>query len=421
MYLLTLIFFLSASIFLVKFTAKNWMNPGNVMMSFWAFFLIASLLFLHKYEWDYLGLFWIISLCLIFNFGIHFGISYSKRGLTSTKQASCKHEFLRSGSWNVIIIFIIIGLLKSIIEVSLYGFNLSMIFDLNNLVDINTEIAYRRYNGASYSNVILQIMNIFVYSAPLCGGYVLIYSKSSKEKIIALCSLVPVILNLMITNTKAGLIASVFLWVSGCFVGYLNARRTFMKFKKRQVILGVVSVFLLLAVLYSSMLFRIGDFSSNTMNIVNDKFLVYALGHVPSFDLWLSQYYTNDNYYLGKYTFLGVIDAFGWGTRDQGVYTFLQGSLSNVFTAFRGLIEDFGIIGAMVFIAILGFISGISFNSVVSGRNNKISITLLASIYFFIFYSFIISPWTYNSYILVFFVFYVFLFLSSKKRELRCD
>ena len=60
-------------------------------------------------------------------------------------------------------------------------------------------------------------------------------------------------------------------------------------------------------------------------------------------------------------TFAGIFDQLGLVERGNGLFTEFadlgNGDDSNVFTAFRGLIEDFGLAGALVFMAFLGALS----------------------------------------------------------------
>lgn len=61
------------------------------------------------------------------------------------------------------------------------------------------------------------------------------------------------------------------------------------------------------------------------------------------------------DYSFGAMTFLGISNVLGVVQRVQGVYTALLGTSSNVYTVFRGIVEDFGIIGGIIFISLQGF------------------------------------------------------------------
>lgn len=106
----------------------------------------------------------------------------------------------------------------------------------------------------------------------------------------------------------------------------------------------------------------------------------------------------------GAMTFMGIANAIGLAERKFGLYRdFLSfGRLdktmqSNVYTLFRLLIDDFGKIGALLFMFILGFASA---KSIVFIKKRKIiflSQAFLVAIYCLIMWSFATSIWAYTS------------------------
>ena len=281
-------------------------------------------------------------------------------------------------------------------------------------------MAIQRYSGGNINNPIMQILLTFVYAAPLCGGYAFVYSENKLHKIISILTFIPSLMSLLITNTKAVLIASVFLWASSFLVGYLDKYKKLPKISEIVNIKTIIILAGIFLILYTSMVLRTGKINKDIINIVNTKFKIYALGQVFSFDNWFLNNAFNTEHTLGQYTFFGIFDALGLAVRNQGVFSEftynLAGNGTNIYTVFRGIISDFGILGGLIFFIVTGIFSGYSLKKISQGRKKAIiSRLILTSTYFFVFYSILISPWTYNSQILAFIVFGFYLFLSWRK------
>jgi oligosaccharide repeat unit polymerase len=125
------------------------------------------------------------------------------------------------------------------------------------------------------------------------------------------------------------------------------------------------------------------------------------LGQIAAFGTWFGHYLQEGgDKSLGGITFAGPFDALHLKERNQGIYTesiAIGESETNVYTIYRGLVEDFGIAGALVFQFIMGclashFYAGLS-------RFNRWSIPALSCYYaFYLFY--LASIFSYNAIIL---------------------
>ena len=219
------------------------------------------------------------------------------------------------------------------------------------------------------------------------------------------------------TNGKAGVVASFMLWTSGYMVAYLSKLKKIPKFKFRTIVKFIISIFILIILLYLSMMLRIGSLNKEVFEIVGQKFINYALGQTYAFDYWFTQHMFVHEYDLGANTFLSIFDLLGIITKQQGIYVepiYISGYLStNIYTAFRGIISDFGIIGGLISIGIWGIISGVSYKLVQTKKKFIVPKIILASTYFFILHSFLVSPWSYLSYILAFIIFGYYIYISN--------
>jgi oligosaccharide repeat unit polymerase len=74
---------------------------------------------------------------------------------------------------------------------------------------------------------------------------------------------------------------------------------------------------------------------------------------------------------------------------------FVEESSSNIFTAFRGLLEDFGPLGSCLVMFVLGFVGSIGYRNVVAGRASSLPVLIFVFAYGLLSTSF--SLFTYNA------------------------
>ncbi|WP_054026170.1 O-antigen polymerase [Bacillus sp. FJAT-28004] len=404
---------------------RSWWSPTSTMVIYWSFFIVFSMfVFKYEYNWSYSGVLWILAACVFFGLGNTVGNALSVQLIRGREVSlvSRPKKSLSRFSWYFIILCITMGIIRIIIDIIANGFTFQSFLNLNAILDMNETMAYQRYSGGEGSNnVIMQLLLVFVYAGPLCGGYASNYRENKFDTSITFLTFVPVLLSLLFNNGKAGLIACVLLWISGYIVGFVEKNKKLPSFRMGTFFKFILSLIIALIFLYISMLMRIGDFSESTRSIVYQKFMVYAFGNIPAFDYGFSSKLFLKSELPGQFTFVGIYNTLGFTERLQGVYkfgiTFTNGYFTNVFTSFFGIISDFGYVGGLLFFSAIGVISGFSLNRIINlnGRN-IMTMTVLSSIYFFIFYSFIISPWSYSSYILSMFVFMVYLWLTILNR-----
>jgi oligosaccharide repeat unit polymerase len=139
-------------------------------------------------------------------------------------------------------------------------------------------------------------------------------------------------------------------------------------------------------------------------------------GHISAFSTWMRDYhYTGLSF--GSNTFSGPLDLIGIQEREIGYYkrdVFLSSSLyTNIYTVFRGLLQDFSIPGTLVVAFGLGMAARISFDRCLHGK--FIWLIPLSLFYAFTMYSPIISIFNYTSVVMAWCIFFVVLLLLNKK------
>jgi hypothetical protein len=98
-----------------------------------------------------------------------------------------------------------------------------------------------------------------------------------------------------------------------------------------------------------------------------------------------------------------------------GLYTDqvqIDGAGYNIYTAFRGFIEDFTVPGALVFLALVGFGAEVVYQRVRSG--NLRFAGLLTAFYAATLWSFVVDLFIYNTIVLAFLILIGYLVLTGK-------
>lgn len=393
---------------------KGIFSPAKLYGAMWAILTIGYFCFSGK-AIPGLGLLWIAASMIILAAGERIGVGHASKAYKNNQNSVEAAITPASGRvlFRALLLVILIALTGKMLFLYANGYNVSVFFNVNKFLNMNTQMAYDRYNGLTVTNNAITLLSSFGYVAPLCGGYLLPYTGKSKKRIL-LCifSLFPVLLSMAMDNTKSGVIDAAILFAIGFMVSYMKVYKRFPKLKTRHIIAIIGLLALLMLALFVAMCIRIGDFSQSTISDVKESAIVYAFGCVEAFDVWLSKYFTFGSYGFGVNTFMAPFDLLGIVSRVQGLYDFIPGVESNVFTSFRGLILDFGVFGGLLFMFAVGVVSGITYKKIRS-CGSAASQIIYASIMFFLVRSYLCSPWVYTSFWVVFFVFLLFILLAS--------
>ena len=125
---------------------------------------------------------------------------------------------------------------------------------------------------------------------------------------------------------------------------------------------------------------------------------------------------------LGLKTFYGITNHFTTKKREQGIYNdyvyFYKNNSangSNVYTVFRILVEDFGKIGTLIFMFLLGFISNYAIKMIQKRKYIALFQTILSSIYIFVMWGIVTSIWAYTSIVCTFILFFIIMYVLQNK------
>ena len=281
------------------------------------------------------------------------------------------------------------------------GIAFAQLLDLEQLVVVSNQFYIARYaeTGPLPAPPLSQALLPFVYLAPGLGGLLFGLERGRLGKLIGLASYSPAIAVTVLQTTKAAVLLGIVLWLSSYFAARLRIGKIAV-FTKGHLLTGL-SVGAGLAIFFLGVgLARLASTDTGLANVVIGKLVTSALGHMAVLSQWLGDYWNQPfEPTLGTVTFAGPRELLGLQQRIPGLFEdivdLVAGESSNVHTAFRPLIQDFTMPGALAILAILGAVGGFGFRLVAAGR--WIALPLLIIAYVTIFWMPITLFWIYNS------------------------
>lgn len=293
------------------------------------------------------------------------------------------------------------------------GFNLIALLDFESALDMSHQNSVDRYSGEADGGLLIKLLNVNEMAVTVLGGFILPLLKKGKS-MISYAAIIPSIISGLSQGAKMGIITGIFLFITGFMVSTQLMNRK-VKINVKTILIGIIFFVAFLALMVVVMMFRIGKFDADTLFEVFGKATSYALAHLPAFDIWFFNH--TDSIYsltMGGKTLFGITNFLGIMQRQQGLFDTIitvstDGSVTNVYSYFRIMVEDFGTFGSLIFLFIMGCICRIVYDNFIHKRDIYLNSVLICGIYFFIFWSFVTSVFVYTTYVVLLFYLY-FLF-----------
>ena len=386
---------------LIGFTAilkriySSWLSPPVFFASLWTFFIIAPLIFAPKYPINSFGLWVIIFFVFAVGLGSFIGNNKNKESV------KINYNVINAKIFKSLFFIILIMILLSFIGlILLFFFGLSRFNLSNSLIDLlllPNQFSMDRYSDVVVMPPTIRLLMYFLFPASLMSGVIFRNVKKRWKKIILY---LPTLLSVgyaFLLTTRSTIILSLVLLVSGFFTSKIlnhEEKTSLLKIKSLVTIFVTGITFMGIFILTAWLREAGGEFIITAM-IENVR--VYFFGYLSSFTQWV-QNYNNDYFSMGLITFAGPADLLGLTERGLGFYneiSILGQSHTNIFTALRGIIHDYTILGGFIFFLIFGVISTFAYNRCL--EKNILWIIPLSIFYAFTIYSPLISIFNYNS------------------------
>ncbi len=246
---------------------------------------------------------------------------------------------------------------------------------------------------------LVRILITWGFPAALLGGISCALTTERRKKIQSFTSLFPALVFGATVSARFGLAVTVCCWVAGFLAtkSYVSGGKYHLG---RKTILSLSLAFIILVCIFVSFdMIRGVEYAGSTEAVVRVKSFMF--GYLSAFsDWWKNE--DQGRLGLGVYTVAGPFDLLKVKQREHGLYaeviSLQGGDYTNIYTAFRGLIQDFSFPGALVMSFLSGMIAGYAFMRSRSGRT--LWIFPLAAYYAFFLWSPMVSLFNYNSVLL---------------------
>jgi oligosaccharide repeat unit polymerase len=383
-----------------RLRAGDWLAPSVFAPLVWLFYMALPLVGAPDYEVHPAALWKIVSLVLMVQLG---AMSAEVPGRTAPSLPARTLRFPQTLIDRLLAATSACSLLSLAGTVYLAHLTLGK-YDvqrsLDGLLDLGPLLSAERYvDGSNYPTVVRALV-AWIYPAALMGGLAYPFAATRRQRLVALSAFVPALMLAVITAVRSGLLfavvcgTSAYLSVNVC-VGAGRYRPFRAKFIAGVVggVAAAVCFALLIQVLRGGV-DQGYDLSATWAHVRSGVF-----GYLSTFSEWNREGSTEVSW--GFYSFAGLFDMFGLRPREIGVYLTsinLGGSDTNIYTAFRGLIEDFSYPGALLVLFAVGFGSGYAYRRSVGGSHRWV--VALAGFYAVCIWSHICSLFVYNGLVL---------------------
>lgn len=398
----SILIFLNA--YLVRKVYKNWLYPSSLYCLFWFGYTFFPLVFIRNVKIEPLSVIYIYLTTLFFSLTTFF-FPWAKaliknQDKKSKSLDSLKNSFIESSFYVLTILSFFFLIINSIIQ----GFSIDeLIF---NFFESSESYAKKRYGEEIITNPFSQLGYIFTYTSLPLAGILVSLELKKKKVIIAFLSFLPTIFIMVTQSSKGSLFLAIALFYGGVLTSKIfnsNTEIISKGFVRTAFIFFIFIVPLTIISFMSRGLYDTVEYEL-VIEALGFKFNSYAFGHLYAFSDWFYYYignnsqntYIHEDYSFGFYTFMPIFYLFGstkvvpMGVFDE--YLYYESILeTNIYTWFRGLIIDFGLVGSLIFVCFLGILLNSIHYYMLSKIKPAFSLTIYIFMIGFFYTSFIIS------------------------------
>jgi oligosaccharide repeat unit polymerase len=265
----------------------------------------------------------------------------------------------------------------------------------------------------------VRLLVMWFHPAALLGGILFASGRKTRNRLIAVSTLLPAVVYGVLTGTRAAILLGLTCWIGGYIASqYVRSREKLALFTGKRLALLLLTAACMVGMFVSIDAIRATTWSQSlVLDIHEQKLSNYMLAPPAAFAEWYAHSDVSSAEW-GAQTFAGEFGLLHLKTRIIGTYlekTNLLGTEStNVYTIFRGLIEDFTAFGAALLGACIGGLAGRIYAA--GFRNEHRALLWLSAFYAVFLFSPIGSLFSFNGIALAWLVGW-FVLTRSKSRS----
>jgi oligosaccharide repeat unit polymerase len=354
-----------------RLSSESWLAPGAFVGLAWSAYILVPLIVAPEFATSSLSVWVLVSLVVSIQSG-----AWLTAGDARQNQRNRAVESLDSGLMRkverAILLFAAVALAGGLYMGWKTVQENGLSWSGAGLLAIGSLLSAARYSGEN-EPLIFRALYIWVYPAALLGGMAFAFAGSRKSKLICLVPAIPAMVYVFVETAKAGVLFVGCCWLAGYMAMKVATGRERFRLLNRTTLIVAFT-----CVIAGTALFVVTDAirsRSEDQGVViaadSVRMKAAAFGYLSAFSQWMSGN-RSESLGFGIYTFGGLYDLAGLHPRAFGVYmssvTLSGMEESNVYTAFRGLIEDFSFPGALAICAGLGVVCGYGYGQLRRGR-----------------------------------------------------
>ncbi|MWL88211.1 MULTISPECIES: O-antigen polymerase [unclassified Cupriavidus] len=391
----------------LRLYAGTWIVPGCIFGLFWFLYTFVPLLFLWDVPANVYAVAYIFVACLVFSLGalpFRWRLGFEMRA----KNAGA----LNYGSPFMLRAFYVTSMITAvslIIDLHIQGVSLKQV--VTNPLAIAGAMTAKRYGAELVPNLFAQLSFVLQYPSAILGGF--IYSTREvgvRRWSILLLTFLPSILAMVLQGAKGNLFLVLVLFWAATLVCKVNRGKLALfgvqDLRRAAPYAAVIFGLVLLAMASRGLLDSSGDVKAALVRLVAS----YATAHMYAFSDWFAHLvghggtlpYVDNLGDYGIYTFTPVARLLGNDTPlPAGVYEeyFAYGDViqTNIYTMFRGLINDFGLSGSLIVMLLAGSAIHVAYWIFLMSKSPSFSTSIFIHSIGYFYTSFIISLLIWNS------------------------
>jgi oligosaccharide repeat unit polymerase len=280
-----------------------------------------------------------------------------------------------------------------------------------------------RWTMMRYDDVLepwsVRVLVTWLHPAALLGGILFACGSKRLDRLIGAATLLPAVADGILAGARAAILLGLVCWIGGYVsTRCVRDRGRLPLFSARNCIslllagISLVGMFAGIDAVRDSKWYQ-----AFVLDFREQKLVTYMFGSPAAFAGWYAHADISEAE-LGARTFAGEFDLLGIKTRTIGRYTALSNVVagaeeSNVYTFFRGLIEDFTPFGAVVVGACIGGLA--SWAYLMGSRNVGGAVFWLSAFYSSMLFSPIISLFSFNGILLAWVVAGLVIYRANRR------
>jgi oligosaccharide repeat unit polymerase len=253
----------------------------------------------------------------------------------------------------------------------------------------------------------LRLAAIWMYPAALLGGILSSIAALRRERLLGISSVSPALLYTFLTGGRAAFILAFALWLAGRWAARIAVSDRPATFFRKKTVLAFAALAAGMLLMFTAVnTFRGAKELSHPAELFlefnNGQIRNYMFGPPAAFAEWFAHgdndSRTGGTLTWGALTFQGMFDTLQIRPKTLGTYSDSERTVgsegTNIFTMFRGLIQDFSFPGAILVCVFWGWCGGRAYARRSLAAKNLL---VLAAFYAVAIFGGLMCPFTFNS------------------------